>query len=291
MFLITPLKKLLSSIFLIFWDVSLNIGNLLTPKRRAGFVIPKGHPGFEGKWPEFIPPQDGDSRCSCPALNAMANHGILPRDGKNISFKELNKKVRETYNFGPSFCYFVPNFAADMLKRSYSKGTFNLKDLDLHNGIEHDASLTRQDVYFQPDQGKPDIPLVKELLASATGKDKDGNVLLTSEDLAKVSGKRRAAARDSNPEFTLATEHKMFGSSNSSTLLTIFGGRVKDLEPILLEERIPDGWEPRIRERLGLTILAFNKTVLGVETRTKEDTPASVAPTTNPESNAGGVAT
>ena len=69
--------------------------------------------------------------------------GILPHDGKNIKFTELTEKIRATYNFAPSFCFFVPNFAANMLKRNYRKDTFDLADLDLHNGIEHDASLTR----------------------------------------------------------------------------------------------------------------------------------------------------
>lgn len=34
-----------------------------------------------------------------------------------------------------------------MLGKDYAKDTFDLKDLDLHNGIEHDASLTRA---FEP---------------------------------------------------------------------------------------------------------------------------------------------
>ena len=74
--------------------------------------------------------------------------GILPRDGRNISFKELNKTIRATTNFSPTFCFFVPNFAANMLNKSYSKDTFDLAELDLHseNGIEHDASLTSMSV-------------------------------------------------------------------------------------------------------------------------------------------------
>jgi hypothetical protein len=48
-------------------------------------------------------------------------------------------------------------------------------------------------------------------------------------------------------------------------LLTIFGGRVDDLESILIEERIPEGWESRIRKRMGLTIAAFNVTIFKVE--------------------------
>lgn len=51
-------------------------------------------------------------------------------------------------------------------------------------------------------------------------------------------------------------------SFSSSTLLTIFGGRVKDLETILLEERLPEGWESRVRRRLGLTFATFNLTTV-----------------------------
>jgi len=35
-----------------------------------------------------------DSRSPCPALNALANHGYLPRDGKNISPNVLQRAVQ-----------------------------------------------------------------------------------------------------------------------------------------------------------------------------------------------------
>jgi hypothetical protein len=57
---------------------------------------------------------------------------------------------------------------------------------------------------------------------------------------------------------------------SSSTLLTIFGGKIADLEPFLTEERLPEGWESRVRSRMGLTFLAFNRTVLSVERAIKE---------------------
>jgi hypothetical protein len=31
-------------------------------------------------------PVPGDLRSPCPALNALANHGFLPRDGRNSEF-------------------------------------------------------------------------------------------------------------------------------------------------------------------------------------------------------------
>jgi hypothetical protein len=52
---------------------------------------------------------------------------------------------------------------------------------------------------------------------------------------------------------------------SSSTMLTIFGGRVDDLKTMLTEERFPENWEPRIRSQYGLTMAAFNGTVLPVE--------------------------
>jgi hypothetical protein len=48
-------------------------------------------------------------------------------------------------------------------------------------------------------------------------------------------------------------------------MLTIFGGSIADLTPILKEERIPAGWEPRVLSRFGLTISKFQFTVLPVQ--------------------------
>lgn len=61
------------------WDVFLALGNLVQFSRPVGKVTPEGHPGYGGYWPEYRPAQEGDSRCSCPALNAMANHGTSAR--------------------------------------------------------------------------------------------------------------------------------------------------------------------------------------------------------------------
>jgi len=118
-----------------------------------------------------------------------------------------------------------------MLNKDYNNATFDLKELDLHNGIEHDASFCRrlylsrlfpradqsqgQDTALCPDQSKIHPGQIKELLASATGKDRDGNTILTIKDLSNFSAKRRVDAREANPDFTLDQFHRMFGSSKS----------------------------------------------------------------------------
>lgn len=66
---------------------------------------------------------------------------------------------------------------------------------------------------FDPDKAKPYIPQIEELLASATGKDKEGNPLLTFNDMAAYNAKRRIEAKAANPEFNLDFAHKIFAST------------------------------------------------------------------------------
>jgi hypothetical protein len=65
----------LINVYIFSWDALLTLGNVVLPNKPVGKITPEGHPGFGGKWPEYVPRKEGDSRCSCPALNAMANHG------------------------------------------------------------------------------------------------------------------------------------------------------------------------------------------------------------------------
>ncbi|KZT08126.1 chloroperoxidase-like protein [Laetiporus sulphureus 93-53] len=252
---------------LFLWDFALTLYNLFAPPKPVNGVVPEGCAGAGGLWPQYVPPTPTDSRSCCPGLNAMANHGILPHSGRNISFRQLNTAIRTTYNFSPTFCFFVPNYAAGMLNKSYWTDTFDLEGISVHNCIEHDASLTREDTYLVPDQSKPSKQLVEGLLASATG----SNGILTAADLSRYSGKRRTEARRINGQFSLSAFHRLFGSSNTSILLTIFGGNVQDLKVMLLEERIPDGWQSRIRRPGGLTLTEFQGTVLTVEFGIKEE--------------------
>lgn len=69
--------------------------------------------------------------------------------------------------------------------------------------------LLGEDVHVQPDQGKPSVRLIEELLASGTGPNGD----LTPADLSRISSKRRAESKANNGQFSLSFFHKMFGSS------------------------------------------------------------------------------
>ena len=82
MFLITPIAKASQTAAVLVWDVSLTLLNLVIPNKKAGHVVPEGHPGAGRVWPPYVTPKEGDSRCSCPVLNAMANHGNCPNDSQ-----------------------------------------------------------------------------------------------------------------------------------------------------------------------------------------------------------------
>ena len=69
--------------------------------------------------------------------------GIISRSGRGIKFTDVPEHIHGTFNFSPSFCYYVCHYAARTLNRSYGKDTFDLEEISVHNGIEHDASLTR----------------------------------------------------------------------------------------------------------------------------------------------------
>ena len=72
-----PIPQLAQTLGVATWDLYLAFLNVVSPSRKVGHVTLAGHPDFDGKWPEYVTPKEGDSRSACPGLNAMANHGQL----------------------------------------------------------------------------------------------------------------------------------------------------------------------------------------------------------------------
>ncbi|KAG8717197.1 hypothetical protein FRC09_014631 [Ceratobasidium sp. 395] len=114
---------------ILLWDAGLLVANYVLPSKKVGAVVPQ--------------------------LVHMAR-------------KELGQSVRHTYNLAPTLCIQVPWLTAKLLfnGRDWNE-QMTLDDLNAHGGIEHDASYTRADVKWQPDQSTPNKDIIKGLYETA----------------------------------------------------------------------------------------------------------------------------
>ncbi|KAF4777564.1 hypothetical protein HER10_EVM0003735 [Colletotrichum scovillei] len=95
------------------------------------------------------PPGPGDLRSPCPGINTLANHGLLPRDGRNIDLEVLGEATALGYNMEHNTMLAV-GIPALTTSTTGNSSTFHLSDVDQHipQVIEHDGSITRDDKYF-----------------------------------------------------------------------------------------------------------------------------------------------
>jgi hypothetical protein len=188
----------------------------------------------------FTAPTETDSRTPCPALNALSNHGFLPRDGKEINPDELKKNLMSVY--GLTFA-----LATGLVESGWQKcGKFvagkkvpvEWHEFAKHNAIEHDASLAHADTavgeQFAPtttDQG-----LLQDLLSRSA----DGQ-FLQMEDFAQVRVEREDALA-----VPLGKGGQLAARGETALILSRFGDEhkvaVSDVQTFLGESRLPDNY-------------------------------------------------
>jgi hypothetical protein len=173
-------------------------------------------------------------RSPCPMLNALANHGYLPRDGKDISIPTLVTALLDSINLAPD----ATIIAGVIALRTSTTGnalTFHLDDLAKHGGkpschpspfpmstvtqltsliclppvIEHDGSLSRHDIHTPPplDNNNNDFApdrwaMVLPLLGRDGDEGDDGTISI--ETAAKARLAHLAAVKAMEPEFDMA---------------------------------------------------------------------------------------
>jgi len=119
-------------------------GGYLDKKTKAKLANHEDHTYIKG---------DPEHRGPCPGLNALANQGWLPRDGKNLTLPQVQHALETALHMdwlaAASLCSSLPPLVR-------KDGTFDLVDTRRHNVIEHDSSFTRLDFHqgdnytFQP---------------------------------------------------------------------------------------------------------------------------------------------
>ncbi|KAL8278414.1 hypothetical protein RQP46_009104 [Phenoliferia psychrophenolica] len=91
---------------------------------------------------DWRPPGPYDSRSPCPILNALANHGILPRNGRGISLPMLMSAMLRGVGVGPISMAVAGTMALVGCQPAPSI-FLDLESLGKHGVLEHDASLSR----------------------------------------------------------------------------------------------------------------------------------------------------
>ncbi|EME43728.1 hypothetical protein DOTSEDRAFT_23861 [Dothistroma septosporum NZE10] len=118
---------------------------------------------------EYIAPGPNDVRSPCPGINSAANHGYLPRSGKNLTPAVVAQGLLEGLNVGLDFGLPVAQ-GATASNPDPLAGTFNMDQLREHNfPIEHDVSLSRQD-FYQGDNLHFNQSVFNQVLAFYKGK-------------------------------------------------------------------------------------------------------------------------
>ncbi|KAG9219649.1 hypothetical protein CCMSSC00406_0006029 [Pleurotus cornucopiae] len=101
---------------------------------------------------EFCPPQEGDVRSPCPALNTMANHGYINRSGKNLTAAALSAALQKCYNLSLPLAIVLSYGGFILLHRYNFLRGIDLKEVGKHGFVEHDASLVHRDTILGDDQ-------------------------------------------------------------------------------------------------------------------------------------------
>ncbi|KAJ7044864.1 Peroxidase, family 2-domain-containing protein [Mycena alexandri] len=173
---------------------------------------------------DYVAPGPNDVRSPCPGLNSLSNHGYLPRDGRNIHATDIITAMNDYLGLSATFD-FLQTFGAGVrgafvLLPGLSIGLESYDALtNSHNKIEHDASFTRSDVFFDlvasgvdpksidnnnipPMHNPPVNTTLIDLLVSFS---KDGKTL-TVDDIADARHARLQSTVAFNPTAVLQSE-------------------------------------------------------------------------------------
>ncbi|GAA5842823.1 hypothetical protein JCM3766R1_007174 [Sporobolomyces carnicolor] len=283
-------------------DAILYLLNLVTPHKKQGYVVPPGfspmyppsfvcHPilwtlcvaasflgekrspdwlwqwtnwrgiGHQGDW-GIIRVDDGVSRSPCPALNALANSGILPRDGRNITQHQLSAAISRAYNLSPTLAIQLGlpfSVLFDGRKR------IDLEDISAQGLVQHDGSTVREDINspyasatVSGTQGTPSLRLVDLYWPPSSDPDAE----YTWQNQVAILAHARRMSRSVNGQFVLSPLQYVFSSGNVALQTTVIGGKLSDLRAWMGGseynrgvEGFERGFEPKARAGWGVTIL------------------------------------
>ncbi|PSN71962.1 Cloroperoxidase, partial [Corynespora cassiicola Philippines] len=204
------------------------------------------HPRRQESIPDPVPgwhPPTGDAfRGPCPMMNTLANHGFLPRDGRNITKENAIHALNTGLNFDPQLAGIMWE-QARIANPEPNATFFTLDHLNRHNVLEHDASLSRTDAYF----GNNHIFNQSVFDESRAYWIED---ILDAKQLANSKLARQINSRSLNPNYTFTTTTEEFSLGEVAAPIIVFGDMDAGLvnksfvEYFFQNERLPSelGW-------------------------------------------------
>lgn len=220
---------------------------------------------------DYAPPKSSDTRSPCPAINALANHGYLPRSGRDVQIDSILNGL-DKIGVGSTLAYLFSHpifierppqdapkapvgwgtillhpfnylFSSFGMRRpgqkdSQGHNTLNLDQLGIHNVVEHDVSLTRHDI-GQGDNISPQPELIRDLLAaSSNGK------TITINDFVALRKRRYAKQKEVNPGMDFSEKWAGIACAEIALILKVFGDG-KEVPVSYVKAFFQDGRLPR----------------------------------------------
>ncbi|KAH9878024.1 hypothetical protein J1614_003241 [Plenodomus biglobosus] len=162
-----------------------------------------------------LPSNNQPVRGPCPMLNTLTNHGFLPRDGRNFTKRNVIKGLKNGLNFNEdltSLMWEQAIFANPEPNATF----FTLEMLNVHNVLEHDASLSRADAYF----GNNHV-FNETVYNSSKAWWKSDPV--TAKELANSKIYRQLESRANNPNYTFSATTEEFSLGEVAAPPIAFG--------------------------------------------------------------------
>ncbi|KAL1918617.1 uncharacterized protein VTP21DRAFT_2639 [Calcarisporiella thermophila] len=162
----------------------------------------------------------------------------------------LTNALQNVYNISPVVAF---PFGFSTVLGMFHSGGFQLSDLNPHNVVEHDASITRSDFGTTPDYIKLNQTLLEQFLSMS----KDGQYI-TLDDIKRVRKLREQQCKAENPRYSFDMIKKMAANFEAVTIVFVFGdgkkAPVKWIREWFTYERLPADWQ-RPQQPVGLNTL------------------------------------
>ena len=154
-------------------------------------------------------------RGPCPMLNTLANHGFLPRDGRNITRSNAIAALNNGLNFNATLGGIMWEQA--IIANPEPNATFfTLEQLNVHNLLEHDASLSRTDAAFGNNH-------VFNQTVFDVSRNWWTDETVTAKQLAHSKIFRQLESRATNPNYTFGASTEEFSLGEVAAPIIVFG--------------------------------------------------------------------